>query len=976
MATQHRVLKLIAVLFIASLFLIPISASAQIRAGASFLKILPGARVKSMAWAQTAEINDIHSVFANPGAAGFIREWQWSAGYSKWIADVYNASFVLGKQIRNPLSSQTRIALGVLYQGIPEFDSSDEAVQIASANDWLFSLSIGQRIPQYSEHLGIGVNLKYFKSTLDTYSADSFIFDAGVLARTSRFSLGNSLFEHGILSAGVAFTQLGPELKFDRLGTPLPQTLRTGVSFYAGTYNGLELQFSAEYFQVKDEKDVFSLGSELTISNLFSVNLGYNFDHDLMDKFSMGATIKLDDIKSPVQAKIPDRNKALKAEIATLNEAEFMGRTYRGNMSYLPVGPEYFEFRSPANGDTIMDNHVELTWEKSRDPDLYDDVEYTLLMDQDSSKLAGLVKIHNDDPNKLNAVLDDSINILTKVDKLKTPSFSTGKLSSGHYYWTVLATDKDYHSRLIEKKNKHISKFFLPNPDIKIESIDFDYSPYITMDDYHGKLNVIIKNVGQLPAENFSFTLHDSVLSLEHVFPNDSVTAHHKMLSTLQIELLKPNQADTIQIPWHTSLLGKHKFTASCDNENKIDESDENNNTHSKVYFTIPKGQFFTDDTTSILKVNRETYDLPVVTDVCFDVNSSQVKPQYIYPSKFDPVLSILAERLSTNINLSIKLQGFVDPNSEEANVELANQRSSAVKDTLLKLGVKPQQIITLPGQVLARTRIRKNKIDAQRVYEERRYVSVSADSGQEILFKPVYHENDIVAQQKVPFKSNIKTALSTQFTRFFINQSQYKDTTAIHLADRELHIHKTSWWSPSSEAVEMLIDKQAEYQLQLTDTLGRTFKTHPQQTRLTKSVNHEKHRIILPLVFAKTDPTFNFYWTLFFNKAKQLLADENWRFKFSGHACEVGPEWINKTLSQQRINYFSRDFKSYFRKNYPDFYQDIVGRQDKSLGYGEANPFSIQITGGEEIVIGDNDNPVGRKLNRRIEIEFYKEPN
>jgi len=277
------------------MLLLSTSSHGQIRAGAAFLKMLPGARLQSMAAAQSGAIDEPHAIFANPGATGFLREWHWAATYSKWIADIYNASFIYNRKIRNPLSTQTKFSLGLIYQGMPEFDSSDGDAAMVSANDLLLSLSIGQPLSIISKNISIGFNLKYYKSNLDTYSANSFIFDIGLLARTPRFKLNNPLIKYGIFSAGAAVTQLGSNLKFDQIGTPLPKTFRTGISFYAGTHSGLQIQLSADYFSTKDEKSGVGVGAELNWGNRFSINGGYDFSSDLMSNLSLGGTIRLDD---------------------------------------------------------------------------------------------------------------------------------------------------------------------------------------------------------------------------------------------------------------------------------------------------------------------------------------------------------------------------------------------------------------------------------------------------------------------------------------------------------------------------------------------------------------------------------------------------------------------------------------------------------------------------------------------------------
>jgi len=49
------------------------AAQAQVRSGASFLKILPGARVQGMGGIYTGLNDDLNALLANPGATAYLR---------------------------------------------------------------------------------------------------------------------------------------------------------------------------------------------------------------------------------------------------------------------------------------------------------------------------------------------------------------------------------------------------------------------------------------------------------------------------------------------------------------------------------------------------------------------------------------------------------------------------------------------------------------------------------------------------------------------------------------------------------------------------------------------------------------------------------------------------------------------------------------------------------------------------------------
>jgi len=951
------------------------SAQSQIRAGSAFLKMLPGVRVQSMATAHTGTLDEPHSIYANPGATGLLRDWHWAATYSKWIADIYNASFIVGKRFRNPISQHTQFSLGLIYQGMPEFDSSDGAAAMVTANDLLFSFSLGQPLSFISKNISLGFNAKYFKSTLDTYTANSIIFDAGMLARTPRFNLGNPLFKYGILSAGVALTQLGPDLKFEQEGTPLPQTFRSGVSFLMGTHYGLQLQIAGDYFKVKDEKDVYSLGAELSWGGRFSINGGYDFGSDLMSHISFGASVRLDDTMAPEHLLIPGRNNGLRFEMATVDEGEFFARTYRGGITHIPIGPEPFDFLNPANHDTIHTRQVVLKWQNSADPDLFDDVRYSLFLTQDSSQLAELIKIYDKDSDDFFNAISSPIDTIRQFRDMLTDTLELEYIRSGHHYWAVFAEDLDSHIRFAKTGRSRISHFYVPLPDLKIEEIQFDYSPWITQDDYHGELIVTIANNGDSPAENFGVAVTDSISKLIHNISGKTGTTKSTLLAKQEIDVLNPGETTTILIPWHTFILGEHSISVQADVQQAIEESNETNNTKTEAFHTIPKGSFTTGDTTTVFQTSRIIVDYPLVTEVCFDRSSTEVRREYLHKTEIEPTVGTLANRLMQNRAMSVSLQGFADPNSDENDVELANRRAEAVKDSMVYIGVNGDQITILPGEVWPKRRVPKNPQDAQWLYEERRCVKITtALINEKVLFHPLRKVDDEDIFEAVPFQLDLKHAVPSNMAKYFCFNTNYKDSVSISNLGRQLLFDRLNQWSPELSDSMYYANKQMDYDFSLTDSLGRTFRTHQKNTFLNKDIIFLSHKFVLPMVFDQAKTTQSFLWQMMLGHIKSAVANPEKRFRFSGHACAVGPEWVNKRLSQRRVGRFVNEFKTTIRNNHPDNAAQILTRLDLHKGYGENSPLAIERRNGTKILLGDNNMPTGRILNRRIELEIYSQ--
>ena len=94
----------------------------------------------------------------------------------------------------------------------------------------------------------------------------------------------------------------------------------------------------------------------------------------------------------------------------------------------------------------------------------------------------------------------------------------------------------------------------------------------------------------------------------------------------------------------------------------------------------------------------------------------------------------------------------------------------------------------------------------------------------------------------------------------------------------------------------------------------------------------------------------------------------------FEGHACKIGAEEINERLSLRRARAFTEAFKERLKNNYPGSYQEIWARIDEPLGFGENVPLVIKTKEFGEVILGDNELPTGRYLNRRIMVLLYRE--
>lgn len=944
----------------------PQQSKAQIRAGSGYLKMLHGAREVGMVGTLTAALDHTYSFYANPGATGFIREWQWSATYSKWISDLYNASFLYGRKVSTPWSRLTKFMVGINYLGIPEFNNANEIKTPVSGNNLLVTASFGQPLSLISSDLSLGANIKYFNSELAQFKADNFILDLGLLYRTPRFNFlkpVDGILEYIIFSAGLSIINMGNSIVFISEETPLPQTVRAGIAANMGSHHGVQFSLATDYRVVRDEDGFITFGSEISWRQYVSLRLGYSWEDNLLGHFSFGGTIRLDD--QIMNNQIIGRNNALRLDLAANQNNDYFASPYHGSITHQPIGPDRFDLISPTYGAIINSDSVTLKWELTTDPDLYDDIDHWLLVDRDSINLAKAKQIIDQNEDKLFLFLKDA-SFLANQQPVQN-QFLINDLSAGDYYWTVLAYDTDHHFRLAKMNHHDIAKFHVTAPDPRVIAINFDYSPWITEDDYQGVLRFTISNLGDRAATGFSLSIYDS--SVDNKSTPNSAANINSFISTQALPSIEPGKVVKIELEWRTKHNGRHNINA------EITGSKKTVNRYSQDFYTIPKGVFITEDTVVIQKHFHIIYDLPYIGKIFFDSSSAEIKENYIRTWVIEPPLAVFAKRLQENPGIKINLQGTIDPNSNEQDITLANQRAVAVRDSLHRLGVSLDQMEILPGIKLLPRRVTRLTTDTQWILEERRRVDITTDEAfEESIFQPLQTTYIDKTDFPITFQSNILGVVPLQEGVIKLASSDKADSLNIKefLSDASL-IKNIDWLLTQKDTIALThwLNRNIAYSLILTDTLNRRFQVRPKETCLEIEITGQQRRYYILANFAQSSPFYNFYWSNLLKSIPMLLTDKNIFIFFYGHGCAIGSEQINVVLAKQRAITFEEKFFEDIKKQYPDLYVEIKQRTDPSQGFGESESLAFKTLEGKSILLGDNSLPLGRQLNRRVMVCF-----
>ncbi|MBN2088482.1 PorV/PorQ family protein [candidate division KSB1 bacterium] len=951
----------------------------QIRSGIGYLKIVPDARGVGMAGSTTSVLDYSYSYFSNPAATGLSREWFWSSSYSTWVSDIYHTTFLFGRRLRNPISQQTRMILGVNYLGIPTFNSARETTAGVGGHHLVATMSIGQPLSKLTPNLLWGFNVKYFNSQLADFNASAVIFDTGILFRSPRINFESAsfnAFEYAIFTAGIGINNLGDEIHYNNQGTPLPETFRMGTALHLGSHRGVQLSTGIDYRQVKDEEGFLSLGTELSWRNFIAIQMGFSLEDNLLGNLTVGGSLQLND--QVFQNLFPGRNNALRVDLALNQENSFFDAPYHGTMTHQPLLPERFRMESPEMGAQIDEDAVHFRWEASRDPDLYDNLNYWLLASKDSVKLADVIKKSQEDPVSLIYELP-KMNFHINERLLQTEFLST-RLNSGKYYWLVFAYDRDQHIRFANRGRYKIANFTLTAPDPEILAFVFEPDSWITEDDYQGKLKIVIKNLGEKVAKNFQLQLFDNFpaqVNPEKPVNSDSIHSVRPAMVKKDIPELKSGDSTAFVIGWHTLTPGLHAISAKIV---KLEDSltTKLHTQRTEKFFTIPKGRFFTSDTLLAAKVYTKIFELPYIGKIFFGQNSAVIKNQFGKISSVLPPLTNFARRLNEQRDLKVRLQGTADPNADEINVNLANTRALAVRDSLIKLGVRSEQIMIMPGELLAKRTLPKNQNDARHILEERRFVTISIEESiEKVLFYPVQSVNKRKEFYPVQFNGEISSVVALESSFMALELNETSDLISILSKFAKNRLFRPFDWQISESRLKEQINGEIQnlgYSLTLTDSLGRKFRTRPKNAVLnTEKMNIERSYYLIAK-FAEAKPYYNFYWSNLEDMIPHLLQSPDKRIKFVGHGCAVGPEGVNKILSIRRARIFHERFVKDLKTRHPDIFNKIRHRIDAPEGHGESEPLEFLSPTDEKILLGDNETALGRLLNRRVMVTIYTE--
>jgi len=224
-----------------------------------FLKMGMGVRASAMGKAFCAVVDDASTVHYNPAGLGQIKSGQISLEHTRWLEDVAYT----GVSGVYPLRTMN-VDIGGFANMLltDEIQTTTEAQPQGTGKtfremDGIFGVAGGISL---TDQISVGVTGKVCSQKIGDNGATGLAYDMGFLYKTKCVGLG------------LAFQNIGTNIRFIDKGFTLPTTIRTGLAW---TNSGLTI--SGELVNILSEKKMIAcIGFEGYLLNIIALRCGYD----------------------------------------------------------------------------------------------------------------------------------------------------------------------------------------------------------------------------------------------------------------------------------------------------------------------------------------------------------------------------------------------------------------------------------------------------------------------------------------------------------------------------------------------------------------------------------------------------------------------------------------------------------------------------------------------------------------------------
>ncbi|NIW80110.1 MAG: PorV/PorQ family protein, partial [Calditrichae bacterium] len=232
------------------------------KTGMAFLKVGVGARAAGMGEAFTAVASDAYATYWNP--AGLLAATNSNLGFmhNSWFESINSEFGAL--QFK---SKQSSIALHVYSFNVGDIQvrtiPSEDPLEETSAHYISAGVSYAR---SFSDHLGLGITLKYLYEKIFVYSAGGIGVDLGF-----RYT---GLTDNVVVAGAIQ--NLGKMGEFQSESTELPKIVRLGGQYKVpGTIGPVTLLLAGDVVKPLEENARIHLGTEFKVWSQLILRSGY-----------------------------------------------------------------------------------------------------------------------------------------------------------------------------------------------------------------------------------------------------------------------------------------------------------------------------------------------------------------------------------------------------------------------------------------------------------------------------------------------------------------------------------------------------------------------------------------------------------------------------------------------------------------------------------------------------------------------------
>lgn len=257
------------------------------RTALQFLKIGNGTRQVAQGEASIAYIKDVNAIFWNPAATAGIQGNEAAFNYNKWIADLNVLSGAVGIRFSN-VGVFTFSFLQLDYGDLDEALISSTTGGLDTRTGSVFSggdLMLGFGFARYfTDKLSIGINIKYIREDLYTYSSSLWAFDVGSYYETGWKGIRIAMSAQNFSGQARWMNTLEAEQQSYEL--PIIYRIGGSIDLFGGSNLLLggnryhKFTFSFDAIHTNDYGERLNLGIEYWFLEMLAIRGGYKFNYD------------------------------------------------------------------------------------------------------------------------------------------------------------------------------------------------------------------------------------------------------------------------------------------------------------------------------------------------------------------------------------------------------------------------------------------------------------------------------------------------------------------------------------------------------------------------------------------------------------------------------------------------------------------------------------------------------------------------